>query len=248
MRVRLGMVALLALAACAPQVPGSGVGFQDYNTYLRAREAQAIAPVGQPITIISPEAQVGAPLSGFSTDSAAAALDRADGVVVRTQPTVSAAVPITIQPGLIQDDRPRGNAPIGIQVEAGEVQGVSDEQDFGAVSSRESIESDAARIERNRSQYVVIQPGALPVRPGETGPNIVAYALATNNTPGVALYKRSGRGNNSQAECARFGSPDIAQQAFLEAGGPEKDRKKLDPDGDGFACSWDPRPFRTALQ
>ena len=33
-------------------------------------------------------------------------------------------------------------------------------------------------------------------------------------------------------------------KAFLEAGGPKRDRKGLDPDGDGFACAWDPRPFR----
>jgi hypothetical protein len=126
---------------------------------------------------------------------------------------------------------------------------VSDEQDFAAVSARETIESDKARIERNRALYTVIQPGALPVRPGDTGPNIVAYALATNNAPGVALYARSKvRVGNPQAACARYGSPDIAQEAFLAAGGPDRDRKGLDPDGDGFACSWDPRPFRTALQ
>ncbi|CAN0586593.1 unnamed protein product, partial [Ectocarpus sp. 12 AP-2014] len=41
---------------------------------------------------------------------------------------------------------------------------------------------------------------------------------------------------------------DQAQIAFLEAGGPEKDRNGMDPDGDGFACNWDPTPFRRAAQ
>ena len=38
--------------------------------------------------------------------------------------------------------------------------------------------------------------------------------------------------------------PDQAQQDFLAKGGPERDRMGVDPDGDGFACAWDPRPFR----
>jgi hypothetical protein len=34
----------------------------------------------------------------------------------------------------------------------------------------------------------------------------------------------------------------------LANGGPERDKEGLDPDGDGFACGWDPRPFRSALR
>lgn len=252
MRAGWLIVAAAALAACAPQVPDSGVGFQDYNSYLRERELQAAAPTFQPAPIVQPVTMLpGAPLSGFSTDTAAAAIDRAEGV---TQTPAPLAQTQSFQPTMA-GDRPRGNAPAGIREELGEVVGVapanpgiSDENDFNAVSARETIESDAARIEANRAQYVVVQPGALPQRPGETGPNIVAFALATNNAPGVALYRRSGSGRNSAANCAKYGSPDLAQEAFLAAGGPDRDRRGLDPDGDGFACSWDPRPFRTALQ
>lgn len=257
MRAGLLIVAIAGLSACAPPPPDSGVGFQDYNSYLREREVQA-APSSQPTTIELPEA----PLSGFSADSAAAAIDRADGVPPATQPFATSSTytaPTTTAPTYLpsaqsEAERPRGNAPAGIKVESGEMAavagaaGISDEQDFEAVSARETIESDAARIERNRSEYVVILPGALPVRPGDTGPNIVAYALATNNAPGVPLYKRPRSGSNSQAACGKYGSPDLAQEAFLLAGGPDRDKKRLDPDGDGFACSWDPRPFRTALQ
>ncbi len=31
------------------------------------------------------------------------------------------------------------------------------------------------------------------------------------------------------------------------AGGPERDQFGIDPDGDGYACRWDPSPFRKAV-
>jgi hypothetical protein len=146
-------------------------------------------------------------------------------------------------------ERPRGGAPAGIKEESGEVAshtGISDEQDFGAVSARETIESDKERIERNRADYVVVQPKDLPVRPGDTGPNIVEFALATTHAPGVQMYKRSGMSiRGADAACAKFPSPDQAQQDFLAKGGPDRDRMGVDPDG-RFACR-DPRPGRAAV-
>ncbi len=123
---------------------------------------------------------------------------------------------------------------------------ISDEQEFSAVSSRETIASDKERIARNRAQYTVISPTAVPQRPGDVGPNIVQFAISTTHAVGTQMYKRSSLRVSGSA-CAKFASPDLAQEAFLAAGGPEKDRKGLDPDGDGFACSWDPRPFRAAV-
>lgn len=235
------LVAAPLLAACQPSVPdsGGGVGFQDYNSYIRSTHAPpaAAAPAAAPAT----------PASGFDPAAASAAIDRASGVTPAPAPA-----PDTL--GSLDANRPRGDAPAGIKVETGEMAaaghaGISDEQDFSAVSSRETIESDKERIERNRAQYVVVQPKDLPVRPGELGPNIVDYALKTTNNPGTSLYSRSGIGKRDPlVACARFASPDLAQQEFLAKGGPERDRLGLDPDGDGFACSWDPRPFRTALQ
>ncbi len=242
MRAKLALGAVLFAAACAPQVPDSGAGFQDYNSYLKQNAAPG-----------APAAPAASP--GFSTESAAAAIDRATGVAPMAPVAPAPAPAPAAQPGVVTDPaaRPRGNAPATIQEDTGEMQygteAMSDEQDFQAVSSRESIESDKARIERNKAQYTVDQPTALPERTGAEGPNIVQYALSTSNLPGQPMYKRSSLGlSNSERACARYGSPDLAQQAFLEAGGPEKDRKGLDPDGDGFACAWDPRPFRTALQ
>lgn len=241
------VMAALLVAACTPTTTetGAGVGFQDYNSYVRGA---APAPAGAPVTIPPPG-------GAFDPAAAAAAIDRAQGVApVASAPmaVTPTPVPAVVVPGN-SSDRPRGGAPAGIKEESGEVAanntGISDEQDFNAVAARETIESDAERIARNRAEYVVVQPKDLPTRPGDTGPNIVEFALATNHAPGVQMYKRSGLGiRDVNSACAKYASPDQAQQDFLAKGGPERDRMGVDPDGDGFACAWDPRPFRTALQ
>ncbi|GAB1364234.1 hypothetical protein MASR1M32_34700 [Rhodobacter sp.] len=239
-RFALSLVAAPLLAACQPSVPdsGAGVGFQDYNSYIRNTSVPPTAAAPAPV----------APAGGFNPAAASAAIDRASGV------SAPAPAPVPVASGGLDPNRPRGDAPTGIKTESGEVAnaghaGISDEQDFSAVSSRETIASDKERIERNRAQYVVVQPKDLPVRPGELGPNIVDYALKTTNDPGTALYSRSGLGKRDpMVACSKFASPDLAQTEFLAKGGPEKDKLGLDPDGDGFACTWDPRPFRTALQ
>lgn len=127
--------------------------------------------------------------------------------------------------------------------------GISDEQDFGAVSGRQSIESDKQRIAANRDAFQVIQPTALPTRSGGSGPSAVAYALSSTNAVGQSVYKRGSLSGQSRftRNCAKYASSDQAQVDFLRTGGPQSDRKGLDPDGDGFACYWDPTPFRQAV-
>jgi len=126
--------------------------------------------------------------------------------------------------------------------------GLSDENDFEAVAERQTIESDAERLKQNQEVYTLVEPTNLPRRPGTNIPNVVEYALITNNPVGTTLYMRR---FNSQARfernCNRYVSDSSAQEAFLGAGGPEKDRFGIDPDGDGFACRWDPGPFRMAV-
>ncbi|MDA5093380.1 hypothetical protein O2N63_04690 [Aliiroseovarius sp. KMU-50] len=123
---------------------------------------------------------------------------------------------------------------------------ISDEQNFQAVSARETIESDAARRAANQAQYQQIQPTELPQRPRGQAISIVDYALSTTNNVGEAQYKRFSLGgkNRYDRNCASYGSPDIAQRAFLASGGPKRDRYGIDPDGDGFACGWSPASFR----
>jgi hypothetical protein len=262
MRSYVMVMAALGLAACGTAVPdsGAGVGFTDYNTY----NQQQTTP---------------APAAGFSPGAALAAIDKAEGRGAADGMTPSnmplSAIPVqpldgqpiqgsvigsgaVINSGATVGERPRGNAPAGIAETTSEMAnvpgsaanvGISDEQDFQAVKARETIESDKERIARNRSQYQVDQPTALPTRAGDAGPNIVAFAISTNHPIGTQMYKRSRLSLNSyNAACARFASPDLAQTAFLAAGGPNKDRKGVDPDGDGYACAWDPTPFRTAVQ
>ncbi|WP_413870637.1 hypothetical protein, partial [Albidovulum sp.] len=127
--------------------------------------------------------------------------------------------------------------------------GISDENDFQAVASRETIESDKARIAQNRAAYQQVQPTENPERTGASGAavDLVQYALKAPNRLGEAIYPRSRIAlTRTEKACARYASPEAAQQAFLGSGGPKRDPKNLDPDGDGFACYWDPTPFQQA--
>ena len=262
MRIPAGLLLVLATAACQPAgSPDQGRGYEgaDYSSYMRGRET---ASAGQGFA--APQANAGfqanaAPPAQFSTEAIGSAIDAAAQPAPSPgslyTPPAAAAAPASsyaaADPGL-PGTRPRGNAPAGIKEETGEMaaingghSAISDENDFKAVSARRSRESDAQFIAQNRANYTVIPPQPVPQRTGAEGPNIVQYALSTTNNPGVSLYKRSSlRLSSPEAVCARFGSPDLAQAAFLAAGGPERDRKGMDPDGDGFACGWDPRPFR----
>lgn len=127
-----------------------------------------------------------------------------------------------------------------------QARGISDEQDFEAVSERETIESDAVRLERLKGRFVQLAPIQLPDRKWTV--DIASYALDTTHAVGTTLYPRRrnvwfrGRDN-----CGRFKSDDDAQAAFLLRGGPVRDTLNVDPDGDGFACSWDPELFRGML-
>ncbi len=126
---------------------------------------------------------------------------------------------------------------------------LSDENDFAAVSDRQTIESDAARLARNSEAYQVIEPGDLPKRDGSNTVNIVEFALNSDNLLGSPVYSRFPVGGQTRflQNCSKYPSSDIAQIEFLKRGGPKRDILGLDPDGDGFACFWDPLPFRQAV-
>lgn len=105
---------------------------------------------------------------------------------------------------------------------------------------------DAAIAEQNlaeaRSQLVVVQPGPLP--PQSTA-NVALFAKQSTNAVGRSVYPRSaGARMTGLGNCGRFRDADAAQRAFLAGGGPERDRYGIDPDGDGFACNFDPAVYR----
>ncbi|KMK67696.1 hypothetical protein [Puniceibacterium sp. IMCC21224] len=213
-------VAGLMLAGCAPTVPdsGAGVGFGDYGDYQARREAELL---GQAPSRVSTESS-GVGVNADAIAAANAAIENSGNAPINASPLNPAPEVVT-------------NAA-----------GMSEENNFDAVSNERSIGDDAALIARNSAQYQVIQPTALPSRSGNSGPNIVEYALKTSNPRGTSVYSRSSFGSEAktQRNCAVYASADLAQEAFLENGGPSKDRKALDPDGDGYACGWDPAPFR----
>ena len=126
---------------------------------------------------------------------------------------------------------------------------VSDEQDFAAVVQRESIESDIQRIKENEEKLVIYDPIDHPDKEGLS--DVVSFALSTKHTPGTVLFRRNTLFFNRESyleRCDSFADSEAAQQAFLDAGGPDDDDLNLDPDGDGFACSWNPEKYRLILQ
>ena len=141
---------------------------------------------------------------------------------------------------------PLGALPAVPQTEENGV--MSDEQDFEAVSVRETIESDAIRRQNQQRRLVVFQPSELPEKPGEA--SVAHFALSVTHNPGTKVYPRLGAlfGSLSHEErCAAYPDDEAAQLAFLDAGGPSDDKLGVDPDGDGFACGWTPSIYRSML-
>ena len=160
-----------------------------------------------------------------------------------TDPVLAEILGDVLEEDQVQGDQTEQN------VEELDTTRLSDENDFEAVSERQSIESDAERIEKNRALYVIIEPTSLPRRPGSKVPSIVEYAIKTTNPVGMQLYSRPfASATRFEWNCGRYSSQSAAQEAFLVKGGPKFDPNGLDPDGDGFACYWDPEPFRRVLK
>ena len=100
-------------------------------------------------------------------------------------------------------------------------------------------------VRRDRVPQVRVTPDQAAAG---SGPNLFVYALSTRHAVGETRYSRRNpfRWRRWEAACAQHPHQDLAQEAFLAAGGPEDDPENLDPDGDGYACWWDPAPFRQA--
>lgn len=237
-------VLLVALAGCDPTMPDSaaGVGFGDYNSYMRERAAQpaqrSIVPAPQ-VTTLAPRAPdagaaptqvAGAPLSAIPQ------LDPGSEAQVIARDAVAALRPA---------DQP-ASGPMTAPLQSGApitAAGVSDQSDLEALRAGSAAVGNAQYRE-----IEVVQPTALPERDGDT-PNVIAYALRSTNRVGESIYRRSIlTTQNHQRNCAQFASQDLAQEEFLRRGGPQRDPLNLDPDGDGFACWWDPSPYRAAAR
>lgn len=237
-RVLILLVVGAGLAACQPAIPdsapnrGQGVGFDRIDAQERQQRDAALAG-----SVPAPASVSTAPLSGVPADGSAEATAAETRRVLAATGSTAAAANSGVEPVQASPSNP----PPAVLNEGG----ISQENSFDAVSSRRGIEGDAARIAANRAQYQTIQPEALPTR-GNTGPNIVAYVQQNTHPVGTRVYRRGVFATPARQAraCAQYGRPVLAQIAFLERGGPERDRAGLDADGDGFACTWDPTPFR----
>ena len=236
-RAAFAVISLAVLTACSMRVPnsGAGVGFDTFEDYQATLEAELIANGEGGNDAVSVEEEgTPAPASDLA-DEAMAAIGRSSDAPASESPADPTG----------QFTQVRGDDSIRtVENDAG----ISAENDFSAVSSERTIEQDAARVAANKEAYQTVETTALPARPSGAKTSLVAFALSTTNAVGQPLYSRLILGAESRAarNCAKYPSPDLAQEAFLAGGGPQRNVRGLDPDGDGFACSWDPHPFRLA--
>lgn len=249
MRLSFALSAVLLVAACSGNAPysnvidtaGGGVGFSDYAQYMRAQEelsrirrAEATAARAAP-QAARPDAATTAPQ-------------------VRFQPAGF---------GAAQTQMPQ-QAPLGQTAQ----QGQPEQQSAQAFNTGQTLAAPAAPAEQGVStQSFQAQPFGTPTQnrvvrrdfvpqvrvteaeaPAASGPNLFMYALSTTHAVGQERYARRNplRWRRWEAACAQYPHQDLAQEAFLAAGGPERDPENMDPDGDGYACWWDPAPFRQA--
>lgn len=242
MQFKLTMAAILVLTACTPRVPDDaveGVGFKDYNQYLdekRARD-EALAQ-GRPVSVPPASAAQVGPQEGAQASAQTEEQQTANAALeaIGARPANDASAVLVNPTGAPAS--PQASGPVL------ENASISDEQDFDAVANRQTIQSDAQRRAQQSAQYQVIAPEAVPRRPSGTTPTPIEFAVQTSHPVGQKLYRRTGGSRNIEANCAKYSSNELAQDAFLQAGGPERDKLRIDPDGDGYACGWSPTPYR----
>lgn len=240
-------LALLGLAACSngPQsyatMTTTGVGFGDYQRFLREHATEpAPRRSGVPYSV-PPETRQQPILPPASMP--ANAPTTLDSVPVRERPAQAAAAtgaPLSIATQPLAPVTPSAPAPAPA---AGTEPTVRDQQIYHAGESRRITPDGAAPAQAE------IVTASIPAPSEHGGPNLVAYALASSNPVGTEIYRRINplRWSRWENACLQYRNQDAAQQAFLENGGPGRDRDNLDPDGDGYACWWDPTPLRQAL-
>jgi hypothetical protein len=83
-------------------------------------------------------------------------------------------------------------------------------------------------------------PTQVALKEREKALNLREYGATQTHLVGEKVYSRSASKYESGNNCDQYTVPEIAQIAFLNAGGPKRDNLLLDADGDGFACAWVP--------
>jgi hypothetical protein len=243
------VASVLVLAACQPSVPDrpGGVGFGDYQTYMAQRASGQsgsaapatgygagtgmaapmnatdlqTAPLTTPVAGASPSVSPGAPLPA----SILAAVNQVDGGGVDN----AGAVPTEVPSADLRLDP------------TGQSGGYTVGQSGGYTATSQPSPMTAPMA------VPMTQTSSAPVASGGKGAELVDFALSATNAVGQSVWERgSVKLASHDRACAKYAGSDLAQAAFLKRGGPERDPLNLDPDGDGFACAWDPRPFQQA--
>ena len=99
-----------------------------------------------------------------------------------------------------------------------------------------------------RQKRIVIEPDFANELNQKSAVNIALYAIRSQNEVGQKIYERFKIKKKKLDPCLRFVSTDDAQRFFLKNNGPKNDLWNLDPDGDGFACKWNPLQYRKILK
>ncbi|KEO57554.1 hypothetical protein [Thioclava indica] len=232
MRALAVLGGVLALAGCVTSMPDSGPEAQR-EAQLRGQaivppSAQGVMPTA-PGTNPSPP---GAPLNatGTATPGSTNAL---------SAPSIDASGTIGSDPSI---PAPAMSGSAGSTIGADAMAALQQTAPAGDAMNATSGSTSAA------SSLSAAPVAAQPILDNTaSGPNLAAYALSVSNRPGQSVYKRGGiHLTSTDKACAKYISADQAQIAFLASGGPQRDKMNLDPDGDGFACGWDPTPFQAA--
>lgn len=248
----------VVLAGCDASAPysnvidttGRGVGFSDYAQYMRAQEELSRIRRNEAAQARNVQAPTASGPQFAQPSSQPASIGQEAVAAVRGTPSSpSSPTPsATQQFPVAQQDV---GAPLSALSPSAPTQsarastGVSEQQftpqPFGTAQPDRLVERDFV-------PQVRVSESEMPA--GTGGPNLFVYALSTQHNVGEQRYNRTNpfRWRRSETACAQFSSQDLAQEAFLAAGGPERDPNHLDPDGDGFACWWDPTPFRQAAR
>lgn len=219
----LGMV---LLQACTPPVPASnaGPGFNDAADFAmeRARRDADLAASGSAVFASPTPVQTGAI---GANDLAAAGIGSAASAASINAPLSA------MKPNL-------AGAPVSADTLT------SESQNFDPVTGREAADAQLRAQQAANRKVFLPQKGSSGA--ANTGPSIVEYALNAPNRKGQEWYSRSIFASQGRFErnCLKYSSSDAAQRDFLANGGPDRDRKGIDPDGDGFACGWDPALFK----
>lgn len=254
MRFPIGLSALFLVSACTLSAPysnvidtaGGGVGFSDYAQYMRAQEelsrirrAEAAAARAQP------QDAVGDAPARFQPQGFGAAQTQMPEQAPLGQPVMAQPAQDQSSPQPAPQQTPAQSFAMGQGAGAPPAtaeQGVSTQnyeaQPFGTQTQNRVV----------RREYVPQVRVTAAEAPVASGPNLFVYALSTRHAVGEERHSRRHplRWRRWEAACAQYPHQDLAQEAFLAAGGPEKDPEHMDPDGDGYACWWDPAPFRQA--